>query len=131
MITLRCTKKAATALGFRLAEEARTGTSPLGDWYVNLIPTAGGGLFLFVNEQSLLAVVVPRGEPGLLNLFVARVGNILSMVGVPNARIEQELEHFAEARSAKTTSRRVVALMNDLAWRCQREIDEASPKHKL
>jgi hypothetical protein len=37
MITLRCTEKAAKALGFRRSDNVPAGTSPLGDWYVNLV----------------------------------------------------------------------------------------------
>ncbi|MFL6244742.1 MAG: DUF6933 domain-containing protein [Thermoanaerobaculia bacterium] len=131
MVTLRCTAKAAKALGFSLIPNAPAGTSPLGDWYVNLIPTAGGGLFLFVNEQSLLTVVVPSAERDLLNIFVLRVANILSMIGVPNDRIELELLHFLEARAGKTTSKRLLGVMNDHAWRCQQAIDEATPDAKV
>jgi hypothetical protein len=78
MITLRCTEKGATALGFRRTDNVPAGTSPLGDWYVNLVPTVDGGVFLFMNEQSLLAVLVPRREMRSMNVFVVRVGNILS-----------------------------------------------------
>ncbi len=83
----------------------------MGDWYVNLIPTAAGGMFLFMNEQSLLAVVVPVGVPRLLHTFVARVGNLLSMIGLPNERIEREIEHFRDARAAKTTSKKVLGVL--------------------
>lgn len=131
MITLRCTARAAKALGFHLLDKPPSGTSPLGDWYVNLIPTAGGGMFVFVNEQSVLAVVVPAGVPALLNTFVARVGNLLSMIGLPNARIEREVEHFREARAAKTASRRVLGVMNDLAYHVQIALDEATPQAKV
>ena len=51
-------------------------------------------MFLFVNEQSLLAVIVPGGVSGLLLMFVGRVSNLLSMIGLPNERIDRELEHF-------------------------------------
>ena len=131
MITLRCTAKAAKSLGFQLLENPPTGTSPLGDWYVNLIPTADGGMFLFTNEQSLVTVVVPAGVRGLLNIFVARVGNLLSMLDLPNQRIEQEMEHFVEARAAKTSSKRVLGVMNDLAYHVQIAFDEATPQQKV
>ena len=131
MITLRCTERAANALGFLRNDDVPAGTSPLGDWYVNLIPTSDGGVFLFMNEQSLLAVLVPRGEMRSMNVFVARVGNILSMLGVPNERIHAEIEHFAEARVGKTRSRKLLGVMNDLAWRCQERIARATPQSKV
>lgn len=131
MITLRCTAKAADALGFSRIADAPSGTSPLGDWYVNLIPTRAGELYLFLNEQSLLVVAVPRHTPQLLQEFVARVGNILSMIGVPNKRIENEIEHFREARIGKTMSKRVLGVMNDAAWRCQEAAARATRQSKL
>src|SRR5205085_8752738 len=131
MITIRCTGRAAKALGFRPMADAPAGTSPLGDWYANLIPTLAGELYLFMNEQSLLVVAIPRGTPDLLRAFVARIGNILSMIGVPGARIEKELEHFREARVGKTVSKRVLGVMNDAAWRCQEAAMGATRRSKL
>lgn len=131
MITVRCTEKAAKALGFRRSDDVPPGTSPLGDWSVNLVATVDGGVFLFMNEQSLLTVLVPRHEMRSMNVFVARVGNILSMLGVPNARIDREMEHFLEARVGKTTSRKLLGVMNDLAARCQQRIEMAPPGSKV
>lgn len=131
MITLRCTEKAARALGFSRNDDVPAGTSPLGDWYVNLVPTVDGDVFLFMNEQSLLSVLVPRRAMSSMNVFVARVGNILSMLGLPDARIHQEIEHFAEARVAKTMSRKLLGVMNDLATRCQERSATATPNSKV
>ncbi len=131
MITLRCTENAAKALGFRRTNDVPAGTSPLGDWYVNLVSTVDGGVFLFMNEQSLLSVLVPRGEMRSMNVFVARVGNILSMLGLPNERIHEEIEHFAEARVGKTASKKLLGVMNDLAARWQKRIERATRKSKV
>lgn len=131
MITLRCTEKAAKALGFRRSDDVPAGSSPLGDWYVNLIATVDGGVFVFMNEQSLLTVMVPRGEMKSMNVFVARVGNILSMLGVPNSRIEEEIDHFLEARVGKPASRKLLGVMNDLAARCQERIERATPHENV
>jgi hypothetical protein len=131
MITIRCTAKAAKALGFSPIADAPVGTSPLGDWYANLIPTLAGELYLFLNEQCLLVVAVPRGTPDLLREFVGRVGNVLSMIGVSNERIEKEIEHFREARIGKTVSKRVLGVMNDAGWRCQETAGRAARRSKL
>ena len=103
----------------------------MGDWYINLIPTPAGELYLFLNEQSLLVVAVPRSTPNLLRGFVARVGNVLSMIGVSNKRIEREIEHFREARVGKTLSKRVLGVMNDAARRCQERAARATLESKL
>ena len=131
MITLRCTEKAAKALGFSRSDNVPAGTSLLGDWYVNLVPTIDGGVFLFMNEQSLLSVLVPRGEMRSMNVFVARVGNILSMLGLPNERIHEEIEHFAEASVGKTVSKKLLGVMNDLAARWQERIERATRSNKV
>ncbi len=131
MISIRCTARAAKALGVVASTDVPPGTSPLGDWYVNLVPTSSGGAFLFMNELNLLAVVVPRDTFNPLNTFVARVANLLSMIGVPNARIERELEHFRDVRVGKTASKRVLGVLNDLAWRLQEAVERTSPRKKL
>jgi len=76
-------------------------------------------------------VAIPRGTPDLFRAFVARIGNILSLIGVPDARIEKELEHFREARVGKTVSKRVLGVMNDAAWRCQEAAMGATLRSKL
>jgi hypothetical protein len=48
-------------------------------------------------------------------------------LGVPNVRIHEEIEHFAEARVGKTVSKKLLGVMNDLAARCQERIERATP----
>lgn len=131
MITFRFTRTAASALGIQLSDDPPPGTSPLGDWYVNLVPSVGGEAFIFMNEQSLLAVIVPRRERKVLQVCVARVANVLSMIGVSNERIEEELEHFLEVRAGKTISKRCLGVMNYLAARFQEAIGETTPGKPL
>ena len=66
-----------------------------------------------------------------MDIVVARVGNILSMLGVANYRIHEEVEHFAEARVGKTVSKRLLGVMNDLAARCRERIESATPQSKV
>ncbi len=131
MIVIRCTAKAAIALNVRRRAFDVGNTSPLGDWYVNLIPTIGGGAFLFMNEASLLAVVVPHNTTDVLSEFVARVANILSMIGVSNARIESELTNFSEYCFAKTASPRLLGVLRDLGARLQESLERLKLGTKL
>jgi hypothetical protein len=133
MITLRCTRRAAGIFGVSPIRDCPSGTSPLGDWYVNLVPTVGGGFFVYTNERTLLSVFHPRQDDlaQAMPAFVRRVGNILSMIGVPNWRIEEEIEHFRELRYAKTASRKVLGIMNDYAYRLDRALGEATPAKKV
>lgn len=84
-----------------------------------------------MNERSLLAVVVPVTERSVLHSFVMRVANLLSMIGVPNERIEEELVHFRDMQIGKTASRTVLGVMNDCAYRFQEAIESATPEAKL
>ena len=131
MIVIRCTARAANALKVQRTSVTAAGTSQLGDWYVNLVPTIGGGAFLFMNEQSLLAVVVPYGTDDVLGSFVGRVANVLSMVGVSNARIEKELAHFNDGRFTKTASPRLLGVLRDLGARLQETLERLDAGTKL
>jgi hypothetical protein len=133
MITLRCTRKAADALGAWPLPEPPSGTGPLGEWYVNLIPTVSGGFFLFMNARCLLSVVVPRQGTAadILNMFVRRVANILSLIGLHHAIIDQELEHFRDIRIGKTASRRLLGVMNEVGFHLQSALEESTKDSKL
>ncbi|MFN2441160.1 MAG: hypothetical protein ABR517_00600 [Thermoanaerobaculia bacterium] len=113
---LHATRRAAKAIGARPFREGEpAGTSRLGNWYVNLIEWDGPSFFLFTSERSLLSVVVPADQKDLLQEFVRRVMNLLSMIGVPDESIHRELEHFRDLAIATTRSRSVLGSMNDLA----------------
>jgi len=58
MFTLRCTKKLLTRLGSPVPVDEVDPTTRLGDWYANLLFQPGGQVVLFVNERSLLPVLV-------------------------------------------------------------------------
>jgi hypothetical protein len=129
MITIRCTEKAAKA-GVSPNGSGAWRHKPAGRLVRQPYRHGRRWSVSFVNEQSLLAVIVPRHEMKSMNVFVARVGNLLSMIGLANERIHEEIQHFTEARAGKTVSKRVIGVMNDLAARCQERIEEASPQSK-
>src|SRR5437016_1273302 len=107
MVILRPTRKATRSLGVTFDPTSGTTTSALGDWYVNLVTTIVGDLYVFVSSTTLLAVAIPASEKDTQNLFILRVSNLLAMIGAPMQTIERELEHFREIRFAKPLSRRV------------------------
>ena len=82
---------------------------------MNLIEWDGPSFWLFTSERSLISVVVPADQKDILHLFVRRVTNLLSMIGVPNETIEREWEHFRDLAVATTRNRSVLGSMNDLA----------------
>jgi hypothetical protein len=58
VFTLRCTKKLLARLGASPALDDVEPTTRLGDWYANLLFRPGGQVVLFVNERTLLPVIV-------------------------------------------------------------------------
>ena len=132
MISLLCTRKVVQRLQLKPAPTTPLSSSKLGDWCVNVIPTAAGELFVFVNERSLCAVAVPPREvPELITLFVRRVANLLSMLGVPDNVIEAELTHMDDIRIGKATNRRVLGCANEIAFELQLLAEDASPDQPL
>ena len=131
MITIRCTEKAARHLGVARFPDAPSGTSILGDWFVNLIPTYGGELLLFVNERSLVSVCVPAHMERPLDEFYRRVANLLAMLQIPHETIYRELDHYRELTIGKTNSRVILGSMNELAYLTQCEFDKASPQNPV
>jgi hypothetical protein len=100
-------------------EPART-TGLLGDWYSNVIGTAAGDLIIFVNERTLLTVAVPASEtPMLLPLFRERVFNLLMLLEFPEQVAIRETSELNEITLTKTTSRRVLGSVNELARQYQ------------
>jgi len=126
MITLRCTKKLQNFLGVQLVEIPEKSTAALGDWYANLVPTCIGNLILCISEKSLLTVAIPERESSdLEKLFPARVVNLLLMIGVHPAVIQNEIRHYQQIQYTKTASRSVLGSLNDFSRMFQAEADMA------
>ena len=119
MIVLRPTRKAQKRLNVTLEDKPAASTSKLGDWYVNIVDTRAGELFVLVSDATLLAVALPTREQPFFALFVSRVANLLAMIDIPYRLIESELQHFTEVVFAKADSRRVQGSANDIAYRLQ------------
>ena len=84
MFTLRCTKKLLARLRSTPIGDDVEPTTHLGDWYANLLFRPGGQVVLFVNERSLLPVLVPAGPAtGLVNRFQAATADLLRQLGAP------------------------------------------------
>ncbi len=62
MFTLRCTRKLLNRLHQATATDDPEPTTRLGDWYANLLFRPGGQVVLFVNERTLLPVLVPTSR---------------------------------------------------------------------
>jgi hypothetical protein len=116
VFTLRCTKKLLARLGSTPALDLEP-TTRLGDWYANLLFRPGGQVVLFVNERSLLPVLVPAAPASsLVTRFQAAAADLLLRLGVPGAAVEAERREMTEARIGKTASRHVLGVMTDFAY---------------
>lgn len=117
MVTLRCTRKLLARLGAKPAIGDAPPTSRLGDWHANLLYPSGGQVILFVNDRTLLPVVIPA-SPGKTTVprFREALSMVLARLGVEAAAIDQEMEAMAEVQLATTQSRVVLGSMNDFAF---------------
>jgi len=117
VFTLRCTKKLLTRLGPKVTLGEATPTTGLGDWYANLLYRPGSQVVLFVNERSLLPVLVPASPSGGLVLRCREAtAELLLNLGVPATVVEAEAREMEEVRIGETASRRVLGSMNDFAY---------------
>jgi hypothetical protein len=95
----------------------RPSTTVLGDWYANVVslPFRGKSVVMFVNEPTLLAVLIPgRGTKKVLPVFRERVIALLKKIGLPDACIQKEEQEMAELQISVTDSRSVLGSMNDM-----------------
>lgn len=115
MFTLRCTQKLLARL--RAApdrEPAEAASTTLGDWYANLVYLPREQIVLFVNERSLLPVLVPaRDAPSIFARMQHTLRGVMLRIGVPAEAVEAELREMGEVRVGKTASRQVLGSMTD------------------
>ena len=122
MLTLRCTKKLLKRLRAKPEETPAPSDALLGDWYANPIslPFRGKSVVLFVNEPTLLAVLVPgRGSKNTIPVFQERAARLLERIGLPEACVRHEAEAYADVQLLPTASRSVLGSMNDLSGALQ------------
>lgn len=114
MIVVRGTKKFLDRVG-RPAPGEFSSSGALGDWYVNPLfwrPQVA----LFVNERSLLPVLVPLAPAtSVVSRLPAAFADIAARIGVDDSALRRELAVMGEHVLAKTASRRVLGVMNEFA----------------
>jgi len=114
VIVVRGTKKFLDRVG-RPGVDDVTSSSVLGDWYANPLfwrPQVA----LFVNERSLLPVVVPLAPASsVVSRLPAAFADVAVRIGVNGEALIRELSAMGEHVLAKTASRRVLGVMNEFA----------------
>lgn len=89
----------------------------LGDWYANLIRVRRMQLVLAVSERNLLPVVLEAKDSGtLVRRFADALGTMLIEIGVSDEAVAAERAPMTAWIVGKTSSRRVLGSLNDLAF---------------
>jgi hypothetical protein len=114
MMLVRGTKKFLDRVGPpQPGEHAADGV--LGDWYANALfwrPQAA----LFVNEQSLVPVLLPLAPAAtVLDRVPAAFARVAVAIGVDRPALDAELATMQTHTLAKTASRQILGVMNDFA----------------
>ena len=114
MLIVHPTKKLLDRLRRTLDPHA-TGTTPLGDWYATVLfwkPQVA----LFVNEQTLLPVLVPLAPATtLLDRFPDVLRDVLQAQETPRWFVDAELGEMGECKVAKASNRSVIGSMNEFS----------------
>jgi hypothetical protein len=119
MVVFRCTQKLRHRMGSSAATEDPSAKSStrLGDWYANAISVHRQHVVLAVSGVTLLPVLVPAAPyKTMMARFVEATGEILRAVGIPEAKVAEELGAMRAVVVAPTNDRRVLGSLNDFAF---------------
>ena len=109
---MRGTKKFLDRAGKVDAADERPSTTVLGNWYATVC--SGGRRWLFVNESTLLPVVIPMAPAAtIVQRFVAGMPETFGDYGLDPRFVEAEVEQMAAHRLDKTICRSVLGVMNE------------------
>jgi hypothetical protein len=114
MLVIRCTQKLLkkNPASENAGEDALVPT--LGSWHANLIRLAYTPVVLCVNDNSLLAILVPgRDFPNFGSAFRDRLTQRLWRLGLPEETISAERASMEIIQIQPYNSRSVLASMND------------------
>ena len=132
MLTLRLTRvvRARLHVSDELPEPPRS-SGVLGDWYVHFVRFGRSQLILATSERSLLTVLLPAQElrTRLAQNLRASVSELLETLCIPHATIVREIAAMEPVALGRTTNRRVLGSMNDLAF--QASVYFARESHDL
>jgi hypothetical protein len=132
LVVLRCTRKLLKALEVTPSQAAIPSTNVLGEWYANLIETTAGDLVIFANTRTLLSVALPTTAiPQLVPLLIARVYNLLCIIGVPQELAAREIAAYDTVLFARTASRSVLGSLNEIAHYYHYVAESSKPDEPL
>jgi len=125
---LKCTKRLLSRLGEVPEEVPSDGSQILGDWVGNIIPIMGGELLIFLNERSLLTIVLsPSAVSDLRASFCNQVILLLENLETPAAFNQEVKSEISAISIGVTDSRRMLALLRDASYYFQDAADFIPP----
>lgn len=120
MPIIRCTRKLQKAVGVHVDEPYELTPSLLGDWYANLIELDDDQCILFINEKTFINFVVDfrsaESPKALTSSFKLSLACLLSELGTPKDMKEELLSDYDDISFGNTNDRRIVGIMNQLAF---------------
>jgi hypothetical protein len=128
VIKLKCTKKLLSRLGEIPSDIPSDSSQVLGDWVGNIIPIMGGELLIFLNERSLLTIVIERSAiSDLRTAFRNQVIQLLEYLEIPEAYIQEVKSEMSMVSIVRTDGRRMLALLRDASYYFQNAVDFIPP----
>lgn len=120
-VTFRLTAKLGRRVNEPLVTEPPPSTGILGDWYADLLYFDRQQIILAVSEKSFLPILLlAKDAKSFLERLAQTLASALAKLGVPASKVEKEISQMAPASFAKTASRQVLGIMNqmvkDLEW---------------
>jgi hypothetical protein len=113
VLTLRCTRRVLTRFKATPSSAPATPTTRLGDWYVGWVPRRRA-LLLFMNERTLLAVIVPAAPIATAcDRWRQATFDLLIAFGVDAESAGSELDAMHDVKVAATANRRVLGCLNE------------------
>ena len=118
MFNLHCTKNLLDRIKPDI-QAAVNGTTILGDWYATALFWKPQ-LALFVNERTLLPVVMPLAPATTLaQRFPDALAQVLLALEIGQDRVKSELEKMGQVTYSKTSNRSVLGIMNQFTYHAE------------
>lgn len=126
MLVIHATKKLRDRLRTAPLHGQQTSTTALGDWYATAMFWRPQ-LALFVNETTLLPVVVPLAPSAtLVDRLVPALAAVLTTQGASVSFTEEETGQMREWQLAKTSNRSVVGIMDEFTFMAEAYMQDRS-----
>lgn len=120
MVIFRCTNKYLKFYDITPSNLSVVSEAIFGEWYVNIIPTFRGDALLFVNNPTMLSVVMPVvWVTDVESDFRKRVLDLYRRLSFHSIVITHESDELDAFVYTKTQSRSVLGCMNDIADQLQ------------